>query len=165
MCVILIDKREQRPFFYDKEGSQKFPDLKYEWATLKTGDYSVKGMSCPGENKPSIAIERKELSDLFSSTGNGRERFEKEFKRLSDFDYAALVIESDFTAIFKNPPPLSQMKPKSVFRTIIAWGQRFGVHCFPCPSRSFAEKTTFLLLTRFWKDNQPGGIMENMRNE
>ncbi len=156
---IIIDKREQKPFFLDRIGNPGFPDLKYKWGTLKTGDYSIAGMESPKKHH-SISIERKELSDLFSSTGRHRKRFVKEFERLSKFDYAALVVESDFLTVFKNPPPLSQMKSKSVFRTILAICQRYGVQCFPCPDRQFAEKTTYLLLRRFWTDRQPNGAME-----
>jgi len=156
---IIVDNREQKPFFIDRVGDPNFPDLSFKWGTLKSGDYSIESMSDPS-CQHSIAIERKELSDLFNSTGRNRKRFIKEFERLSQFDYAALIIESDFRAIFQTPPPLSMMNPKSVFRTVLAICQRYNVQCFPCPDRWFAEKTTYLLLHRFYLDRQTGGVLE-----
>lgn len=150
---IIIDTREQRPFFIDKVGDPNFPDLQYEWKTLKSGDYSILGMNTPDCAK-SIAIERKSLVDLFGSMGRGRERLEAEFRRMMLFSYAALIIENDYRDIIKNPPPASMMSPKSVFRSIIAFSQRYNLHIFPCPNRQFAEKTTFLILRRFWDDNR-----------
>jgi ERCC4-type nuclease len=155
--IVLIDTREQKPVLFDKVGHQNFPELSaVEFATLTTGDYSVKGFEYP-EQGDSITIERKSLSDLFSSTGRGRDRLEQEFIRMSQFSHASFVIESDFRTIFKSPPQTSQMNPRAVYRTIIAFCQRYRVSCWPCPTRSFAEKTTYILLHRFWSDRQPGG--------
>ncbi len=157
--TVIIDTREQKPMLLDKMNDPNYPGLKCEIGTLKTGDYSIKNMDSP-DCVHSVCIERKSLSDLFSSTGRGRDRLEREFVRMMDFDFAALVIEADFKTMFENPPELSQMLPKSVFRTVLAFGQRYNVHCFPCSNRSFAEKTTYLLLKRFWDDRQPGGKLD-----
>lgn len=156
--TIIIDNREQLPVLYDKLNHKDFPGLKISYGTLKTGDYSIKNMSEPSDQH-SITIERKSLPDLFGSTGRGRNRLEHEFERMALYDYAALVIEEDLKSLFLNPPELSCMPPKAVYRTIIAWCQRYRVHCFPCPNRSFAEKTIYLLLMRFWEDRQPKGKM------
>lgn len=157
--IVIVDNREQRPVLFDKAGDSAFPDMQITWGHLPTGDYSITGMDSPSCTH-SICIERKSLSDLFGSTGRGRERFKREYERMAEFDYAALVIEADFRAIFQSPPPASMMHPKSVFRTIIAWCQRYNVHCFPCPDRIFAEKTIYLILKRFWDDRQLNGKME-----
>lgn len=158
--TILVDSREQKPFFIDRIGDPNFPGLSFKWQGLRSGDYSIESMSDPMTCQHSISIERKELSDLFGSTGRNRTRFIKECERLSRFDYAALIIENDYRAIFQNPPSLSMMKSKSVFRTILCITQRYNIHCFPCPDRWFAEKTTFLLLKRFFDDRQIDGYME-----
>ena len=81
-----------------------------------------------------------------------RKRFEKEFQRMSQFEYAALVIESDWNSIYKRPPSRSQIKPKQILRTLMAWHMRYNVHVWPCPGRKFAEKTTYLILDRFYRD-------------
>lgn len=157
--IILIDTREQNPVLFDRVGDPSFPDLQWEFATLKTGDYSIQKMESP-LYQHSICIERKSLPDLFQTMGRGRVRFEKELERMSKFDHAELVIEADLKTIFQDPPPLSQMLPKSVYRSIVAMSQRYGVKPWPCPNRSFAEKHIYLTLTRFWQDRQPGGKME-----
>ena len=156
---VIIDNREQRPVLFDKVSSPDFPGLEIAWGTLKTGDYSIEGMTTP-ENLHSICIERKSLSDLFGSTGRGRERFEREIIRMAQFDYSEIVIEADLTAIFKAPPLLSEMLPKAVYRSLVAFSQRYGVHVWPCPNRFFAEKHIYVTLKRFFDDRQKGGKME-----
>ena len=158
--IILIDSREQNPVLYDKMGDDNFLGLKsVEWTCLQTGDYSIKNMEIP-DRLYSICIERKSLSDLFSSCGNGRVRLENEFKRMAEFDHAELVIENDLSAIFKSPPPLSMMKPKAVYRTLVSWSQRYNVKVWPCPTRGFMEQHIYITLKRFWDDRQTGGKLE-----
>ena len=155
--TVLIDTREQNPYFFGhSKDDPEYKGVLFESASLKTGDYSIHGMSTPGAG-PSITIERKNPADLFQSMGNDRARFEKEWIRMARFDYAALVIELDYYSIYAAPPDLSQMRPKSVFRSIIAISQRWGIHCFPCRDRGMAEKTTLIILKRFWEDRKPGG--------
>lgn len=146
---VAIDNREQLPVLFDKVGSKNFEYLQsVEFKTLKTGDYSLIGL------ESEIAIERKSIEDLFLSCGRNRDRFEREFQRMSYYKYAALLIESDFKTIFEDPPGTSNMLPKSVFRTLIAWSQRYNVHIFPCPTRAFMEKTIYILLHRYHVDSQ-----------
>ena len=154
---IIIDNREQKAMLWDKEGDPHFPGLQVEWGTLKTGDYSIKGMDTP-DCQQSVCIERKSMTDLFGSTGRGRERLKKEFERMAEFDCALFVIEADLKAIFRDPPTLSQMRPKTVYRTLLAFSQRYGVGIWPCPNRNFAERHTYLALKRFYDDRQPGGV-------
>ena len=142
--TIIQDSREQNGLF--KKSAQQ--DVVTE--KLDTGDYSIKGL----EDK--ITIERKTLTDLFGSVGNGRKRLEAEFQRMQSFDYAALVIESSLASIFTNPPSRSDMNPKSVFRTLIAWSQRYNVHVWPMWNREAAERVTYLILKRFYDDYKEG---------
>lgn len=157
--IILIDSREQTPLLVTQIGNQLFKGLKFEISGLKTGDYSIKGMETP-EREHSITIERKSLPDLFMSCGNERERFEKEYQRMAEFDHAELVVEHDLTAVFRHPPELSEMLSKAVYRTIVAWSQRYQVNTWFCPSRQFAEKHVFISLQRFYKDRMINGKME-----
>ncbi len=145
--TIIIDSREQKPYSF-----QNIKPEPPETITqgLQTGDYSVVGL----EDK--VCVERKSLADLFGSVGTGRKRFEREMVRMSKMQYAALVIESNLTNIFVNPPARSKMNSKAVFRTLISWSQKYNVHVWPVWNREGAEKVTYLILKRFY-DNYEGG--------
>ena len=147
--TIIIDTREAKPYSF--ETINPMPLIEYK--KLATGDYSVKGM------EHLVTCERKSLADIFSSCGQGRERFQREFERLSQFRFAALVIEADLETIYRTPPSRSKIDPKNILRTIIAWHMRHNVKVWPCPTRGFAEKLTYLLLKRFADDVQSGKII------
>lgn len=158
---VIIDNREQLPVLFDRVGDDKFPGLKgIEWGTLRTGDYSIVGMSDPSIHEHSITIERKSLADLFGSTGRGRDRLEREFVRMAEFDHSQIVVEGDLRQVFLSPPPMSQMRPKSVYRTILSFSQRYGVVPWFCPDRHFAEQHIYLSLMRFYTDRQREGALE-----
>ena len=143
--TIIIDKQEKKLGIrgYNFKTIKPDPPLT-ERAHLKTGDYSIKGL----EDK--ITIERKTLTDLFGSTGNGRKRLEAEFQRMSKFDYAALMVESNLSNIFINPPARSKMNPKPVFRTLISWSIKYNVCVWPMWNRGAAERVTYLILKRYY---------------
>lgn len=86
--TILQDSREQNPYLF-----KSYP-CQVKKSGLKTGDYSVEGYEENG-----ITIERKSHSDCYSSLGGGRERLEAEFQRMSQFQYAAFVVEAGFIDI------------------------------------------------------------------
>lgn len=153
MCpfVVIADSREQSPFAFDSlrtdaaQGRQPLtvPILR---RGIPSGDYSIDG------HEDAIAIERKSLPDLFLSVGRGRRRFKREIERLASMRFAAVICEADWHTVLSEPPPRSQLSPKIIFRTIIAWQIQFpSVHWWMCPGRRFAELTTFRLLERFWK--------------
>jgi ERCC4-type nuclease len=142
--IILRDTREQRGWDF----ASVAPPPIVEVATLKTGDYSLKGY----ENQ--ICIERKSLIDAYGTFGQGRTRFQRELERMVTYQFAAVVIEADWHSIVKRPPSRSRLNPKTVVASIAAWSQRFGVHFWTCPNREFAERWTYRLLERFWKDRQ-----------
>jgi len=139
--IVVIDSREQQPYTFQNIKPEPPETIR---RGLKTGDYSISGL----ENK--ICIERKSLIDLFGSVGTGRIRLEAEFERMQSFDYAALVIESDLSSIFTNPPGRSKMNPKAVFRTLISWSIKYNVCIWPCWNREAAERVTYLLLKSFY---------------
>jgi ERCC4-type nuclease len=150
---VIVDSREQAPFtFTGLHGDAKekhrpliVPLLR---KALKSGDYSVDGY------EDRVAIERKSLADLFSTLGQNRERFVAELERLNELDFAAVVIEAPVSMIVGQPPPHSQLRPKTVIRSIIAWQQRYRhVHWWPCTSRSQAEQVAFRILQRFYLDH------------
>ena len=171
-CTVVIDTREQSPYSFDRipadvsqgggirteviQTSNGPVELKFQKAwlairtevrTLKSGDYSLAGY----EHR--VAVERKSPSDCFSTIGQGRDRFERELARLNGMQFAAVVVESEWSEIFADPPEHSQLSPKTVYRSVLAWQQRFkNVHWLMVPGREVAEVTTFRVLERFWKE-------------
>ncbi len=148
---ILVDHREKAPYgFQGIRGDAKQDRLpllvKSEAAHLEAGDYTLAGLeSC-------VAIERKSFSDLFATLAGRREQFEAEHKRLGELEFAAVVVEATWQEILFSPPAESRMNPKTVFRTAIAWSQRYGVHWWCVPGRRAGEVTTFRMLDRFWQE-------------
>jgi ERCC4-type nuclease len=153
--AVLVDRREQRPFSFtglraDARQGRRPILVTVVPATLGAGDYSLSagGLDC-GDR---VAVERKSLADLYGTLGQRRECFEQELARLQRLDFAAVVVEADWVAILKAPPARSQLNPKTVYRSILAWMQRFQrVHWVLGPNRQFAEVTTFRILERFYK--------------
>ncbi len=151
--TIIVDTREQLGF--DFAGLANDVELTVIRARLNEGDYAL----CVPDITPfdqRIVIERKSIGDLFSSLTHGRGRFEMEAARLSGYGYAGLVVESDLAAI--QTPDLeypTMTNPRSILASLSAWSLRFGLHIWPCPTRSFAEYQTFDLLWRWHIRHQP----------
>ena len=77
--------------------------------------------------------------------------------RLASFHAAAIVVEAEWSEILNAPPRHSKLPPRSVFRTVIAWQQRYQtVHWWFVPGREIGEVTTFRILERFLKENGVG---------
>ncbi len=141
--TIIVDTREQVPFIFSS--IEPKPNVIYKG--LPTGDYTLQGY------ESQVIIERKSKPDLFGSCGQGRDRLRREFARLSEFDYAALVIECSLADIFLKPPTYTKMNPKSIFRTLLSWSIRYGVHVWTPPDRVFAEKLTYILLAQYFRQH------------
>jgi hypothetical protein len=92
-----------------------------------------------------VAIERKSKADAYGSIGGGRERFEREFQRLSELEYGAVVIESSI-ANFLVPPRHSQMNPRSALLSFLAWSVKYGVPVFFADDRRHGQALTKKLL-------------------
>ena len=142
---IINDTREQLPYDFQSIGVDPPPITIRK--TLESGDYSLEGY------ETRIAIERKSKADAYGTFGKGRNRFERELERLSHYEFAAVVIESEWLDLIRHPPARSRLNPKTIFVSVIAWCQRFDVHFFTVPNRAFAEKLTYRLLERFWRDH------------
>jgi ERCC4-type nuclease len=119
---------------------------------LKTGDYSIDGF----EEK--IAVERKSLEDLYGTLGRGRDRFEREFERLAEMEFGAVVIEATVSEIWR-PAEFrldwhSRLSPKAVEGTIVSWSLKYPhIHWWPMGSKRAAEIRTFNLLDKWWRKN------------
>jgi DNA excision repair protein ERCC-4 len=148
---ILIDYREKLPYTFqgiraDARDDHRLIEITTEWQTLETGDYTIQGY------EQRIAVERKGLEDGFSTFGKGRERFQKELRRLAAFESATVIIEAGWDEILNRPPDWSKLPPKIVYRSIIAWQQQFpAIHWWCVPGRRLAEITTFRIFSRYWR--------------
>ena len=150
--TVAIDDREKLPYAFsgiraDACDGRRPLAVQTVRAHLPTGDYSIVGHEVDG-----IAVERKSLEDLFGTLGQNRERFERELERLSAYRVAAVICEATWETMLGDPPPFSQLLPKTVHRSVIAWMQRYPtVQWIPMGDRRLAEITTFRVLERYWK--------------
>lgn len=170
--TVLVDTREQLPLVFDgitpdletECGQWRAPYLFADvtadkdhgggaWQVtterigLTSGDYSLDGYAT------AVAVERKSINDLFHTLSQGRARFIRELERLNEMTFAAVVVEREWSEIFRNPPKHSRMSVRSVYRSVLAWQQRFPrVHWWMTPGRDFAEVTTLRILERFLKE-------------
>jgi len=165
--TIVIDKNEGAPYHFQEIKDRKKKkntlviktcekalyamsrrEVVTEKGTFEIGlaDYTIEGY------EEQVQVERKSLVDLFGTFGGKRDRFEAEIKRLSeDCEVAAVVVESSWQGVLmhKGHGP----HPNSVRATIQAWAQRYqGVHWWFFENRAIAERETFRLLERFWRD-------------
>jgi hypothetical protein len=153
--TVLVDTREQRPFTFlglraDARQGRRPLIVPTTAATLNAGDYATMD-TASGAALP-VAIERKDIFDLYATLGRQRGRFVRELERLAALDFAAVVVESDWQAVLGAPPVHSRLNPKTVFRSVVAWQQRWpAVHWWFCPGRPFAEVVTFRMLERAWR--------------
>lgn len=151
-CPVLIDTREQLPYRFagipaDAAFGGGIWQVPRRTVQLPTGDYSLDGYASR------VAVERKSISDLFGTLGQGRDRFIRELERLNEMPFACVVVEAEWSEIFDSPPEHSRLEPRTVWRSVLAWMQRFPrVHWLPCPGREFAEVATLRILERFLKE-------------
>lgn len=154
--VVVVDNNENLPYSFlglrtDASSRRRLLTIRVVRRSLETGDYTIEGL------EKFVAIERKSLNDLYQTLGHGRDRFERELQRMQRMSYAAVVVESSWTEILNKPP--SRLLPKSVFRSVLAWSQRFPkVHWFMMDHRRLAEITTFRILERFYKERLAGDL-------
>jgi hypothetical protein len=152
--TVVIDTAEQLPYAFagvpaDREfggGCWRVPTVR---GSLVWGDYSLAG------HEAEVAVERKSKADLFRTVGQERDRFVRELAALADYRFAAVVVEAEWSEVFDDPPPFSQLPPKLLYRNVLAWQQRYPrVHWWFVPGRDVAEVTTLRILERFWKEQQ-----------
>jgi len=139
--VVAIDTREQEPYAFEGAVTK----------TLPTGDYSIVGL------EDHVTVERKSKADAYGSLGQGRARFRREFERLSNFDYAVVVIE-DSVPGFLHRPPHSRMDPRAAIATLLAWSVRYRIPVFFAGDRAHGRALTQKLLQMYWKYRGEGRL-------
>lgn len=162
--IIAVDTSEQLPYRF--EGIKSEEPYVVERVSLDTGDYqttrdekikSAKEFRVMG-NEEACVIERKSLTDLYGTLTRGRERFERELLRMTNFGYAAIVIEASWEMI-SNPNAHmqypTQANPRSIIASLLAYSQRYNVHLFALPGRESAERFAFRIMERWFRDRCP----------
>lgn len=138
--TIVIDTREQKPYGGIR-GRFDHPSKK---GTLKTGDYSIEGY------EDRFAVERKSLDDWVGSTTQGRERFEREMVRLSEMDFAAVIIETDLSKIW-TARIHSRVPKKSIVNTALKWTVKYGIPIQFVSGRTGGKYAVEAYAEAFWK--------------
>lgn len=153
--------------------------------SLETGDYSIVGFSEPGpsNNHRAITIERKSLSDIFSSLSRNtknlgpkektsRTKLREEHERMYgkfhlNGGQAHVVIEGRYDELdeFYEANNQRGVAPEDLRSTHVRWFDRYHVPWHFAGSRSEAEKLTFRLLECFYElhkhELQPEALKES----
>jgi DNA excision repair protein ERCC-4 len=153
MATIIIDSREKNPLVFRKFGEIEGTKVGY----LNVGDYSLEGY----ENK--IAIERKEIGDLFGTLGRGHKRFRAELERAKPFEFFAIVIESPFNLVLEKSwsnAQFSKMKGYVVAQILCTLIVKYGIHVFFCNNRNEASSLIRNLFKAYLKTKKVKDVSE-----
>lgn len=145
--TILVDTREQNPYEWSGHLARK--------TTLLTGDYSC--MTTEKVYTNEITIERKTKSDIYSSLGHQRFRFEEECIRMKSYTYSSIVIESTIEGLL-TPPYKTDMNPKSVINSLISWSIKYNIHIYFADNRIIGQTITYRILEKFVINKQRNNI-------
>jgi ERCC4-type nuclease len=125
--VLLQDTREQRPLF------TRIPKgLTIQSATLKFGDYSIRGF----ENV--FCVERK-ASDIYSYVSSEREKTVQKMKDFSKMKFVGLVIEGREIDLYQFQQH-TKVHPEVVRAALVSFEVRYGIHLFIGNKESCARK-------------------------
>jgi len=124
---------------------------------IRTGDYSIQGL----EHK--ITIERKTVTDLYSSLSTRREKFMEEMKRVQFFDCKALLIEGTYDQVINAPKTgyvrkFSGMRRESVLGSLVKINMEYGITVIFAGNRKNGEEWTLHTLKMYFKKKREGKI-------
>lgn len=154
--TIVIDSREQHPYSFQSfkaDADHKRMPLLVPTVVqgLRTGDYSILNL------EHEVCVERKSLSDLYSTISQRRDQFEAEHQRMAEMRCACVVIEASLIDVCYKPPEFAKINPKIVYRTFVSWCHRYGIPWHFCETRDMAERTTFRVLNWYWEERRETG--------
>jgi len=108
---------------------------------LDVGDYSF---SFDGKDYSDIiAIERKNLSDLFGTLGSGHARFKRELERSKKLDYFAIVIDGSHKQINDKDFPGAQytkIKGYVINKILATLHIKYGINYFYAGNRTSSKR-------------------------
>ena len=126
-CMV-VDTREQKPLFTPPEKG-----LMVKTDTLHNGDYSILGF------EDQFAVERKGISDFLGYISHERKRTVEKMKRLTQYAFKALVIESGEDELFFGSM-YSKVSVEVIRAAQVSFQVRYGVHLFISADRSKIER-------------------------
>lgn len=157
--VLVQDTREQLPLF-----SRPPKGLTITTNTLPIGDYSIQGF------ESSIAIERKQLSDLISFIGKERARTIDKLNRMRELDFAALVIEAEEIELLHTldqtlredlglySAEQVQIKSSHIRGFLISCNIRYGIHTYLTRNRDDIARWVIDRLIKYYNYKRKGII-------
>jgi DNA excision repair protein ERCC-4 len=134
LLTVVVDSREQTPW--------SFGDVPCVVAGLPVGDYSIVGF------ESRIAIERKSLPDFVACCTRERPRFWRELEKLAGYSHAAVIIESDVSAI-EAGCFVSRTKPWAVITSALAITADFRIPVIFGGDAHSSARCAFWLLRRY----------------
>jgi len=137
--VLVRDTREQTPLFTRTKGLTVLVD------TLHYGDYSIKGF------EDRFTVERKQESDFYSYIGKERKRTIEKLKQLSNFDFAALLLEGMNYRDLSLQSMYSKLTPEHVRGFLTSLNIKYGIHFFCDSRRSACERWILDRAVRFYR--------------
>lgn len=115
--MAVVDTREQLPLTLVHKG-EPLPQVR---GTLKTGDYSIRGL----ENK--VCIERKGFMDLLACIGGQRRRFEECIDRMLEIPMRVIVVEGSWSMLEQvgiSSQWRSHLHPNAAIGSVLSWVAR-----------------------------------------
>ncbi len=140
--VLVVDTREQAPLFFDEQ-----------WVVrkgLKQGDYSIVGF------EEEIVVERKNIADLYSTLGKGRDRFKREVERLEGYKWKGLLIEGGEDRVY-TVNKFSALHPNSLYHSLSSLEVN-GFHIYYAKDKRWARWWVLSRLTRWYKYKREGKV-------
>ena len=137
--VVIVDTREQLTTALQQR-LKSFP--MWEREKLEAGDYSAKFVLPSGDlYRMPVSIERKYgLDELCMCYCQQRGRFEREFKRASDAQIKLYLLvegatwEKAYAGRYR-----SQMRPKSLIASMLAWLARYNCQIIFCDKQTSGQ--------------------------
>ncbi len=138
--AILIDTREQQPLQF---GSR----ILTKSATLKIGDYSLRGHSTSG-----VVIERKSLNDFFSSfAGKHRTAMAMKMKKMGAYHSAMLLVEADVDEVFNGSRYQVNVSGASLFGSVVGMCTALGIQTIFVGDRAAAAVAAYRFMFDYLK--------------
>jgi len=149
--VVLIDKREQKPWSLPK-------DVLFEKATLKEGDYCIKNVVNVDFDfeKNGMVFERKTVKDFCSTIIKDMDRWERELCRLKGHELAYVFIEGTFRDIYecikRDHPGMNWQGFRGMQGPLSRLLLNRNIVTLPMENATFASRIAYNMMKLYFKD-------------